>query len=152
MKTFNFKLRALLRLKETKREQALANFAASIQEVRRLEVTLDTAQKHYSSVLSVLHDHQKGVFKRDTIESLQNSLQLAQDSLNKTKLRLNQAKDIESSRRKIFLDRDSQFKTILRLQEKQREVHYFKENKKEQSELEDIIGSRFLFLRINEQV
>ena len=45
MKTFNFKLRALLRLKETKREQALANFAASIQEVRRLEVTLDTAQK-----------------------------------------------------------------------------------------------------------
>ena len=102
--------------------------------------------------MSVLHDHQKGVFKRDTIESLQNSLQLAQDSLNKTKLRLNQAKDIESSRRKIFLDRDSQFKTILRLQEKQREVHYFKENKKEQSELEDIIGSRFLFLRINEQV
>ena len=50
------------------------------------------------------------------------------------------------------MDHDSQCKAVDRLQEKQKEEHYFNENKKEQLELEDVIGSRFLFQRINGQV
>ena len=74
------------------------------------------------------------------------------EKLSKNKISLNQAKEMQVSRRKIFLEKDSQYKSIQQLQEKQKEDHYFNENKKEQLELEDIIGSRFLFQRINENV
>ena len=152
MRTFHFKLRALLRLKETKREQALAKFASSIKEVQRLEEKLASAQNKYSAALHILHDRQKGVFRSDQIAALQGGVQVEHENLSKVKLLLNQAKEMQDSRRKIFLDQDSQYKAIDRLHEKQKEEHYVNEIKKEQSELEDIIGSRFLFQRINAQV
>jgi flagellar export protein FliJ len=66
-------------------------------------------------------------------------------------LELKQAQEIKVSRREIFLSKDSEYKAVLKLQEKQKEAHYFQENSKEQKELEDIIGARFLFQRINRQ-
>ncbi len=152
MRTFNFKLKALLRLKETKREQSLVKFAHSVKEVQRLEEDLVSAQKRLDSVLGILHDRQKGAFRSDQIEALQSSLALERENLSQVQTLLNRAKEMQSSRRKIFMDHDSQCKAVDRLQEKQKEEHYFNENKKEQLELEDVIGSRFLFQRINGQV
>lgn len=149
MKSFNFKLKALLRLKETKREQALSKFARSIKEVQRLEENLAIAENKYQIVLDLLGQRQKGTFRGEEIESLQSSLLIERENVSKTIILLNQAKEIQNSRRKIFMDVDSQFKAIDRLQEKQKEQHFFNENKKEQLELEDVIGSRFLFQRIN---
>lgn len=152
MRTFTFKLKALLRLKETKREQALIKFAHSIKEVQRLEENLLSAQNQVDSVLCILHDRQQGAFRSDQIEALQSSLDLERENLSRIQHRLSEAKEIQNSRRKIFMDHDSQYKAVDRLQEKQKEEHYIKENKKEQLELEDVVGSRFLFQRINGQV
>lgn len=152
MRTFNFKLTALLKLKEAQREQALVQFASSIKEVQKLEAKLAISQNKLDSVLSILHDRKKGTFRSDQIEALHSSLMVEREKLYKNKISLNQAKEMQVSRRKIFLEKDSQYKSIQQLQEKQKEDHYFNENKKEQLELEDIIGSRFLFQRINENV
>lgn len=152
MRTFNFKLTALLKLKEAQREQALVQFASSIKEVQKLEKKLAISQNKLDSVLSILHDRKKGTFRSDQIEALHSSLMVEREKLSKNKISLNQAKEMQVSRRKIFLEKDSQYKSIQQLQEKQKEDHYFNENKKEQLELEDIIGSRFLFQRINENV
>ncbi|MEK9772171.1 MAG: flagellar export protein FliJ [Opitutae bacterium] len=152
MRTFTFKLKALLRLKETKREQALIKFAHSIKEVQRLEENLLSAQNQVDSVLCILHDRQQGAFRSDQIEALQSSLDLERENLSRIQHLLSEAKEIQNSRRKIFMDHDSQYKAVDRLQEKQKEEHYIKENKKEQLELEDVVGSRFLFQRINGQV
>ena len=152
MRSFHFKLKALLSLKENKREQALAKFAQSIKEVQRLDEHLFEAKKKYDAVEEKLKERQKGVFRRDQIEALQSSLLLEKENVSEAKLQFNRAKEMQNSRRKIFLDHDSQYKAIDRLREKQKEEHYFNENKKEQLELEDVIGSRFLFQRINEQV
>ena len=99
-----------------------------------------------------MKERQKGVFRRDQIEALQSSLLLEKENVSEAKLQFNRAKEMQNSRRKIFLDHDSQYKAIDRLREKQKEEHYFNENKKEQLELEDVISSRFLFQRINKQV
>ena len=152
MRTFSFKLKALLKLKETKRDQALSQFAFSINEVDRLEEGFLDAQKKYQSVLKLLHDSQRGNFKSSQIEALQSSLLLEKENLAQTELNLKQAKEIASARRKIFLEKDSELKAISLLKEKQKQAHYFSENKKEQAELEDITGARFLFKRINSQV
>ena len=152
MRSFHFKLKALLSLKENKREQALTKFVQSIKEVLKLEEQLSEAQKKYHTVQEKLKERQKGVFRRDQIEALQSSLLLERENVSEATLLLSRAKEMQNSRRKIFLDHDSQYKAIDRLQEKQRDEHFFNENRKEQLELEDVIGSRFLFQRINEQV
>jgi len=152
VRSFHFKLKALLSLKENKREQALTKFVQSIKEVLKLEEQLSESQKKYHAVQEKLKERQKGVFRRDQIEALQSSLLLERENVSEITLLLNRAKEMQNSRRKIFLDHDSQYKAIDRLQEKQRDEHFFNENRKEQLELEDVIGSRFLFQRINEQV
>ena len=44
MKSFVFKLKALLRLKENKRDVALSQFAGSVQEVEKLNTKLKEAR------------------------------------------------------------------------------------------------------------
>ena len=86
----------------------------------------------------------EGTFRSDEIEALQSSLFIERENVA-AELQLKQAQELEAARRKIFLDQDSQFKAIDRLREKQREEHFSVENKMEQAELEDVIGSRFYF-------
>ena len=57
----------------------------------------------------------------------------------------NWGKNIESAKRNLYLRADSNCKSLLKLKEKKKVEHLKSEEKKEESELEDIIGSRFVF-------
>ena len=151
MKSFSFKLHALLRLKESKRDQALSQFAAATKQVQNLKQDLTHAHQKRDSVLEILQNKQKGTFLSAQVEALQTSLLLEKENISNLELKLNEAERILQSRRSIFLEKDSQFKAVLRLKEKQQSQHYLIETKKEETELEDVISSRFLFHRINHQ-
>ena len=151
MKSFSFKLHALLRLKESKRDQALSQFAAATKQVQNLKQDLNHAHQKRDSVLEILQNKQKGTFISAQVEALQTSLLLEKENISSLELKLNEAERILQSRRSIFLEKDSQFKAVLRLKEKQQSQHYLIETKKEETELEDVISSRFLFHRINHQ-
>lgn len=151
MKSFSFKLHALLRLKESKRDQALSQFAAATKQVQNLKQDLTQAHQKRDSVLEILQNKQKGTFLSAQVEALQTSLLLEKENISNLELKLNEAERILQSRRSIFLEKDSQFKAVLRLKEKQQSQHYLVETKKEETELEDVISSRFLFHRINHQ-
>ena len=45
----------------------------------------------------------------------------------------------------MYIQADSSYKSLLKLKEKKREEHIEREIKKEEIELENIIGSRFVF-------
>ena len=151
MKTFSFKLHALLRLKESRREHALTQFAASTRELQRLKLDLINAQDKRDAVVDILNKIQRGTFQSAQIQSLQTSLLLERENISRIEKKVTEADRILESRRKIFLEKDSQFKAVQRLREKQRDAHYFTEIKKEETQLEDVISSRFLFHRINHQ-
>ena len=151
MKSFSFKLHALLRLKESKRDQALSQFAAATKQVQNLKQDLTQAHQKRDSVLEILQNKQKGTFLSAQVEALQTSLLLEKENISNLELKLNEAERMLQSRRSIFLEKDSQFKAVLRLKEKQQSQHYLIETKKEETELEDVISSRFLFHRINHQ-
>jgi len=151
VKSFSFKLHALLRLKESKRDQALSQFAAATKQVQNLKQDLTQAHQKRDSVLEILQNKQKGTFLSAQVEALQTSLLLEKENISNLELKLNEAERILQSRRSIFLEKDSQFKAVLRLKEKQQSHHYLVETKKEETELEDVISSRFLFHRINHQ-
>jgi flagellar export protein FliJ len=151
VKSFSFKLHALLRLKESKRDQALSQFAAATKQVQNLKQDLTQAHQKRDSVLEILQNKQKGTFLSAQVEALQTSLLLEKENISNLELKLNEAERILQSRRSIFLEKDSQYKAVLRLKEKQQSQHYLIETKKEETELEDVISSRFLFHRINHQ-
>ena len=151
MKTFRFKLHALLRLKESRREHALSQFAASTRELHRLKLDLVNAQNKRDAVIEILNTRQRGTFQSAQIQSLQSSLLLERENISRLENKVTEANQILESRRKIFLEKDSQFKAVQRLREKKRDEHYCTETKKEETELEDVISSRFLFHRINHQ-
>jgi flagellar export protein FliJ len=151
VKSFSFKLHALLRLKESKRDQALSQFAAATKQVHNLKQDLTQALQKRDSVLEILQNKQKGTFLSAQVEALQTSLLLEKENISSLEIKLNEAERILQSRRSIFLEKDSQFKAVLRLKEKQQSQHYLVETKKEETELEDVISSRFLFHRINHQ-
>jgi flagellar export protein FliJ len=151
VKSFSFKLHALLRLKESKRDQALSQFAAATKQVQNLKQDLNHAHQKRDSVLEILQNKQKGTFISAQVEALQTSLLLEKENISNLELKLNEAERILQSRRSIFLEKDSQYKAVLRLKEKQQSQHYLIETKKEETELEDVISSRFLFHRINHQ-
>jgi flagellar export protein FliJ len=145
MKAFTFRLSALLTLKESKKDQALKRLASAIENVAETQKKLEESNQRYHQIIGLIENHQKTNFNVTQIKILQDSLQLEKSNLDKIQLKLNQHKDIEKSRRKLFLSKDSEFKALLRLKEKQQEQHFLNENKKERNELEDIIAARFLF-------
>jgi hypothetical protein len=52
---------------------------------------------------------------------------------------------METAKRKLYLQADSEYKSLLKLKDNQRIEHLENETKKEEMELESIIGSRFVF-------
>jgi len=59
--------------------------------------------------------------------------------------KLAESKSIEEGKRKLFLAADSNCKSLIKLKEKNKIEHLKREEKREESELEDIIGARFVF-------
>mgnify|MGYP007072117762 CR=1 FL=1 len=59
--------------------------------------------------------------------------------------KLADSKNIEVAKRGLYLDADSNCKSLHKLKEKKKEEHLKREEKKEETELEDIIGARFVF-------
>jgi hypothetical protein len=60
---------------------------------------------------------------------------------------LSSLSSIESSRRKVFLQKEADFKSLDRYKERKAGEHLAYELKKEEKEQEDIISSRFVFNR-----
>ena len=88
MKSFVFKLKALLRLKENKRDVALSQFAGSVQEVEKLNTKLTEARDRQEVVFQLMQERQKGTFRGQQIQSLQSSLDLERECISKIELEL----------------------------------------------------------------
>ena len=145
MRAFTFRLSALLKLKESKKDQALNRLASAIENVAETQKKLEESNQRYYQIIGLIENHQKTNFNVSQIKTLQDSLQLEKSNLDKIQLKLNQYRDIEKSRRKLFLSKDSEFKALLRLKENKRNNTFLTRIKKSKMKLEDIIAARFLF-------
>jgi flagellar export protein FliJ len=145
MRAFHFKLGALLKLKENHREQALLKLVSSIKQVTQSKEQYQKTLDNYHRILQLIETQQQAKFSMYEIKSLQDSLENEKQSLVKSEQKLNHHKDIHQSRQKIFQKKDSEFKALLRLKDRQKELHFEEETLKEQKELEDIIAARFSF-------
>ena len=144
MKAFSFRLESLLQLREASREKALVGYAKSIKARQKIEVELNDLNE----VLTKLHKditlQRTSSLEGFTDQSFQNSMDSTKQQILNFHGKLEDAKKIELSKKKIFLAADGSLQSILRLKDKQSTAHLSSQLKKEERELDDIISSRFV--------
>ena len=149
MKAFRFRLETLLRLKDASRERALQDYAISIKIRQEWEAKLDRAVGYIAELENMLSEKQKLNFRASDLASIQMHLEQARQEVESFTLEVSRKKALEESRRTIFLKKESESKSLLRLKERQMSEHLEMETKKEEHELEDVIGARYLYDRAN---
>ena len=144
MKAFSFRLESLLHLRESAREKALVGYAKSIQNRQKIESEL----KHLETSLEKLHrditSRRSSSLEASADQSFQKAVLSLKQNIVDCHAKLEDFKQIELSKKNIFLSTDSSLKSIARLKEKQNHNHISSQLKKEERELDDIISSRFV--------
>jgi flagellar export protein FliJ len=149
MRAFNFRLATLLRLREASREKSLLDYAKSIHERQQTEDRLKRASKYVETLEFKLSEKQKLSFNANELEALIGGLDHARSVVTNLSTELSRKKTLEESRRKLFVKKDSESKSLGRLKDRQMNEHIQMEAKKEELELDDVIGARYLYERSN---
>jgi flagellar export protein FliJ len=149
MRAFNFRLATLLRLREASREKSLLDYAKSIHERQQTEDRLKRASEYVETLEFKLSEKQKLSFNANELEALIGGLDHARSVVTNLSTELSRKKTLEESRRKLFVKKDSESKSLGRLKDRQMNEHIQMEAKKEELELDDVIGARYLYERSN---
>ena len=145
MKSFKFRLETLMNLRELAKERAVKDYANAISRREKAESNLKTAIDSLAFLNHEIARKRKSGFSGFEQKDFDSSILQAKELIIDRNSQLEEAKSIENAKRKLFLNAESSFKSLENLKEKSKELHLKKEEKKEELELEDIIGSRFVY-------
>lgn len=148
MKAFSFRLETLLHLREISRDKALVHYAQSIRSRQEREKALQICQSHLESLHTQIAERRKNSFTGSKQESFDLSVSHAKERILDANRNLQESLQTEQAKKGIYLKIDSEYKSLLKLKEKKYEEHVYSESLKEERELEDIIGGRFVFNNI----
>jgi len=145
MKAFTFRLETLLHLREMSKERAIKEYAQAISKREKLELDLKKAVKMLEVLNAEINERRTNGFSGFEQEGFNQSILRSKEIIIDLNSKVADSKNIESAKRNLYLLADSNCKSLLKLKEKKKVEHLKSEEKKEESELEDIIGSRFVF-------
>ena len=149
MKIFNFRLETLLHLREIARDKALGNYAKAINVRQEKEKALQDSQSFLEELQLHIGQKRMDSFSGSSQESFDLSVKTAKERIIDAHKNLQHSIQSEEAKKRIYLKTDSEYKSLLKLKEKQKEEHVHAESLKEERELEDIIGGRFVFNNIS---
>lgn len=145
MKAFSFKLKTLLHLRDIEKQNALSSYGRSVRERENIEKTLLNKRNYLENLKEQVAKRRTFNFTGYGEEVFQRSVKSTLDQILQIHGELENAKKIENAKRNLFLTAESRFKSLEKLKEKKRLEHQSAELQKEESELEDIVGSRFVY-------
>ena len=148
MKAFKFRLESLLQLREISKDRALSKYARDINFRQNKEKELQASELHLEELQFQISENRKISFTGSKQEAFDLSIKHAKEQIIDANKNLQQSLQAEEAKKGIYLKSNSEYKSLLRLKEKQFEEHVRSENLKEERELEDIIGGRFVFNNI----
>ena len=149
MKVFNFRLETLLHLREIARDKALGNYAKAINVRQDKEQALQDSRSFLEELQLHIGQERMNSFSGSSQESFDLSVKTAKERIIDAHKNLQHSIQSEEAKKRIYLKADSEYKSLLKLKEKQKEEHVRAESLKEERELEDIIGGRFVFNNIS---
>lgn len=145
MKAFTFRLETLLHLREISKDRAIKEYAQAILKREKLELDLRKAVKMLEVLNAEINERRAIGFSGFEQDGFNQSILRSKEIIIDLNSKVADSKNIESAKRNLYLRADSNCKSLLKLKEKKKVEHLKSEEKKEESELEDIIGSRFVF-------
>ena len=145
MKSFTFRLETLLHLREISKDRAIKEYAQAISKREKLELDLKKAVKMLEVLNAEIKERRASGFSGFEQDGFNQSILRSKEVIIDLNSKVADSKNIESAKRNLYLRADSNCKSLLKLKEKKKVEHLKSEEKKEESELEDIIGSRFVF-------
>lgn len=148
MKAFKFRLETLLHLREISRDKALSQYAHAINLRQDKEKELRESELRLVELQFQISEKRKNSFTGSKQEAFDLSVKHAKERILDANKNLQQSIQTEKVKKGIYLNSNSEYKSLLKLKEKQFEIHVRNETLKEERELEDIIGGRFVFNNI----
>lgn len=145
MKAFTFRLETLLHLREISKDRAIKEYAQAISKREKLELDLKKAVKMLEVLNAEINERRASGFSGFEQDGFNQSILRSKEVIIDLNSKVADSKNIESAKRNLYLRADSNCKSLLKLKEKKKVEHLKSEEKKEESELENIIGSRFVF-------
>ena len=149
MKNFRFRLETLLRLRKNSRDRALSDYALSIRDREVAEKKVVQADLYLDRLNDILIEKSQNVFLGSEILAFQEQIRTAKTSKNNLVKNLSKLKTLEDSRRRVFVQKESEFKSLENYKNRKSDEHFHCEFKKEEKAQEDIISSRFVFSRVH---
>ena len=145
MKAFSFRLETLLHLREMAKDKAIADYGLAIAKREASQNVLQERKLRLEDLREEIGRRRSTGFSGSEQSSYNRSIDRAKEAIIDANSNFEEAKKIAQAKRELYLIADSQFKSLLKLKEKQRDRHIKIETKKEEMQLEDIISSRFVF-------
>ena len=145
MKAFSFRLETLLHLREMAKDKAIAEYGLAIARREEAQKVLQERKRQMEDLREEIGRRRSTGFSGSEQNSYNRSIERAKEAIIDCNSNFEEAKKIAQAKRELYLNADSQFKSLLKLKEKQRDRHIEFETKKEEMQLEDIISSRFVF-------
>jgi len=145
MKAFSFRLETLLHLREMAKDKAIAEYGLAIARREDAQKVLQERKRQMEDLREEIGRRRSTGFSGSEQNSYNRSIERAKEAIIDCNSKFEEAKKIAQAKRELYLSADSQFKSLLKLKEKQRDRHIEVETKKEEMQLEDIISSRFVF-------
>jgi flagellar export protein FliJ len=145
MKAFSFRLETLLHLREMAKDKAIAEYGLSISRREDAEKALEERKREMEDLREEIGRRRSTGFSGAEQDAYNRSIERGKEEIIDSNSKVEEAKKIVLAKRELYLGADSQFKSMLKLKEKQRDQHIEAETKKEEMQLEDIISSRFVF-------
>ena len=149
MKVFTFRLETLLHLREIARDKALASYAKAISQRQEMEKALHDHSLYLEDLQLQISLKRKDSFVGFSEEAFDLSVKTAKERIIDAHKDLQESLHSENAKKKIYLKTDTECKSLLKLREKQLHEHICKESLREERELDDIIGGRFVFNNIS---
>lgn len=145
MKAFKFRLETLLSFRELAKDRAVRDYADAIANRVQSEKNLESAVSALTKLNAEITLKRKVGFLGFEQKNFNQLILQAKELIIDQHAKLAETKNIENGKRKLFLAADSNCKSLIKLKEKNKIEHLKKEEKREESELEDTIGARFVF-------
>lgn len=145
MKAFSFKLHTLKQLRKANREKALHAYGIAVHESEKIENDLARKRSALESLQNRIKLKRSGYFFGQEEESYQRNIASVKNDILSVHKSLKNSQEIREAKRKLFLIAEAEFKSLEKLKEKQKIEHDQGEQKKEESQIDDIISARFNF-------
>ena len=149
MKSFTFRLETLLRLRSSARDRALADYASSIKKRELAERMVLESETYLSKLNDDLSAKTRVSFLGTDLVAFQEEIQRAKETKDQRCKEVARLYSLESSRRAVYLRKESEYKSLERFKERKASEHLSREIQKEEREQENVIAARYVYDRVN---